>query len=200
MFVDHLTLSLTLYSQHEKKNKKVKHTLIEGRRIPPTIEVAVDAIVKDFARLQNLSKGELNQRDTYYQTVGLLFASMYCSPQGRIHALKVLKLRDVHDIYEKGSTLADEFKTSSKFGYQPILFTSLAKSILTFFLDDIRPGLEQTYPVLLLPSSLLFPSLVNPETPVDSQRQMSNTFSRLLGKFTLTIFFVMIVFQMNFRY
>jgi len=100
-----------------------------------------------------------------------------------MHALKVLKLQDVLDIYHKGSTFSTDFKTSAQYGYQPVLFTGLAKAILTFFLDNIRPGLEITYPYLLSPDSLLVPSPVNPRVPVDSQRHMSNTFQRLMGKF-----------------
>ena len=82
--------------------------------------------------------------ETYNATIGVVFAAMYCSPQGRIGEIKTLKLGQVKDVYQSSSSIltAADFKTSSKYGYQPILFPPLQKRALTFFLDRVRPSLE----------------------------------------------------------
>lgn len=54
--------------------------------------------------------------ETYNATIGVVFAAMYCSPQGRINELKILKLGQVTDVYQSTSSiLTTEFKTSAKF-------------------------------------------------------------------------------------
>jgi hypothetical protein len=122
--------------------------------------------------------------ERYNETVGLIMAAMYCSPQGRIGGLKDLKLGQVVELYEGSSTLlTDEFKTSARFGYQPILFPPLVKRALTFFLDKVRPWLELAYPSLTRPDSLLFASTRDPLKPADTTLHMSKFFQRTLGVF-----------------
>jgi hypothetical protein len=117
-------------------------------------------------------------------TIGVIFAAMYCSPQGRNGGLKVLKLGQVNEVYKSTSTiLTGNFKTSAKFGYQPILFPPLPRRVLTFFLDRIRPSLEAVYPNLTLPESYLFASSRDPTKIADTSRHMAKFFQRTLGNF-----------------
>jgi hypothetical protein len=107
---------------------------------------------------------------------------MYCSPQGRIGELKVLKLGQVADAYQSSSSiLADDFKTSPTFGYQAILFPPLQRRALTFFLDRVRPSLEAAHPELLRPDSHLFASSRDPTRIADTSRHMAKFFQRTLG-------------------
>jgi len=120
--------------------------------------------------------------ETYNATIGVVFAAMYCSPQGRIGEIKTLKLGQVTDVYQSSSSiLTADFKTSSKYGYQPILFPPLQKRALTFFLDRVRPSLEAVYPQLLDPNSHLFASSRDPERIADTSRHMGKYFQRELG-------------------
>jgi len=113
---------------------------------------------------------------------------MYCSPQGRIGELKVLKLGQVADAYQSSSSiLADDFKTSPTFGYQAILFPPLQRRALTFFLDRVRPSLEAAHPELLRPDSHLFASSRDPTRIADTSRHMAKFFQRTLGKFFFLI-------------
>jgi hypothetical protein len=172
------TLTLTKYEHGRRKNKK---QMTEARRIPVDVKSAVEAVIEELARLQALSETELAKTETYNETVGLFFGSMYCSPQGRISGLKNLKLGDVHDIFEDGAVLTDKFKTSAKFGYQPIIFPPLQKKVLAFFLDSVRPHLEAVYPSLRLPESHLFASSRDPTRQADTAHHLNRYYIRTQG-------------------
>jgi hypothetical protein len=176
--------------------------MLEDRRIPADIKTTVDAVIRELDRLESLGDDELARSgillvlflviidalvnnyilETYNATIGVIFAAMYCSPQGRIHELKVLKLGQVTDVYQSASSiLTSDFKTSAKFGWQPILFPPLQKRALTFFLDRVRPSLEAAYPQLLHPDSHLFASSRDPTRIADTSRHMVKFFQRVLG-------------------
>ena len=74
--------------------------------------------------------------------MNLLSASIYCfSCQGRIGAIEDLKFFQGAELLTEGVVLTSKFKTSAKFGYQPVTLPADKAStfLLHFYLTNVRP-------------------------------------------------------------
>jgi hypothetical protein len=78
----------------------------------------------------------------YNRFMNLLSASIYCfSCQGRIGAIEDLKFFQGAELLTEGVVLTSKFKTSAKFGYQPVTLPADKAStfLLHFYLTNVRP-------------------------------------------------------------
>ena len=81
----------------------------------------------------------------YRQFLELLFAAMYVfSPQGRPQAISKLTCSQYNELINEDCTLSREFKTrASGLGYQPVLLSQEAKTIICVYAKHIRPILHR---------------------------------------------------------
>ena len=70
-------------------------------------------------------------RDRYIHMIGLTLAALYVfAPQGRIGGLATMKMDQVQRMVDEGFGFTANFKTSSKYGLQPIVGSPPATSCL----------------------------------------------------------------------
>jgi hypothetical protein len=82
-------------------------------------------------------------KDSFQTFMSILFSLMYVgAPQGRVGGLASLNYKHRDGLITKGYTLAKEFKTRAKYGYQPVL---LPPECLPLFLGYVN----QIYPIVM---------------------------------------------------
>jgi hypothetical protein len=70
-------------------------------------------------------------RDRYVHMIGLTLAALYVfAPQGRIGGLATMQMDQVQRLVDEGFGFTANFKTSSKYGLQPIIGSPQATSCL----------------------------------------------------------------------
>ena len=76
----------------------------------------------------------------YIRFMKLMLASLYAtSPQGRISGINSLCYGDIKDILHDDHTLSKDFKTFTTYTYQPVIFSEVAKELLSTYLKLFRP-------------------------------------------------------------
>lgn len=100
--------------------------------------------VYNMARANSLP----TNKSIYNRYMNLLSASIYCfSCQGRIGAIEDLKLHQGKELLKDGVVLTSKFKTSSKFGYQPVTLPpdKVSTFLLQYYLMNVRPNYLQEH-------------------------------------------------------
>lgn len=103
-----------------------------------------NAIRNEMDWVYTLARGHSTptNKSIYNRFMNLLSASIYCfSCQGRIGAIEDLKFYQGSELLTEGVVLTSKFKTSAKFGYQPVTLPSDKAStfLLQFYLMNVRP-------------------------------------------------------------
>ena len=89
----------------------------------------------------NKSPLEVFDKNTYENFLRMLFASMYVfSAQGRVSAIQNLTYQDGETLYSKKEILTSKFKTSAKYGFQPIVLANVAIRLYDFYWLRLRPA------------------------------------------------------------
>ena len=103
-----------------------------------------NAIRSEMDWVYNLARANSipTNKTIYNRYMNLLSASIYCfSCQGRIGAIEDLKFFQGAELLTEGVVLTSKFKTSAKFGYQPVTLPADKAStfLLHFYLTNVRP-------------------------------------------------------------
>ena len=70
--------------------------------------------------------------------LGVLICYIYSfAPQGRLGGILHLSISQASDMLEKGYALSDTFKTSSKYGYQPVIIPKEVHWLFSLYLKVI---------------------------------------------------------------
>jgi hypothetical protein len=79
----------------------------------------------------------------YRHVLEVLYVGFWVTaPQGRIQGIETLKIKHVDEFEKKGYALNNEFKTSETFKYQPVLLSSITRSLLNIYLTWLRPSVS----------------------------------------------------------
>jgi hypothetical protein len=81
----------------------------------------------------------------YRHVLEVLYVGFWVTaPQGRIQGIETLQLKHVEEFEKKGYALNNNFKTSDTFDYQPVMLSSLTRSLLNIYLKVLRPSVSPT--------------------------------------------------------
>ena len=133
-----------------RQDKKTMQTMIQTRQLPEGRDT--------FEQLQNLQRivqqEAVKMQDVmkpispkiYKHFLGLVVASLYVfCPQGRIHGPESIEMVQVSEMLEIGHTMTEKFKTSVKYGYQPIMIEPFSKSLIETYLEHYRSESSNPY-------------------------------------------------------
>lgn len=123
-------------NRHRQSKRSTHEEQLRLRRIPEFgLADLHRAVVEDWERPvvptqpADLSKG------VYDAHLGHMYSGMYTtSVQGRVGGFGSLQLKDASTMLTESCALSSTFKTSSKFGYQPVMASKLTKEMLEAFL------------------------------------------------------------------
>jgi hypothetical protein len=74
---------------------------------------------------------------TCYKTfMSIMYAALYAlSAQGRVGGLKSLQVKHADELIHEGFVLTTEFKTRSKYGYQPVTTSPMSNKMIQFYVE-----------------------------------------------------------------
>ena len=141
------------YRTSQRKAKKEANSgensiTVQGRvnslRLPPDGFKGLQQIV---AGRFEMASGLITERDVlgidktvYNEFLGLLIAALYVFvPQGRIGGVQSLQFEDYETMMKMGYAMSSAFKTSAKFGYQPVLSNKQINGLITTYFQKLRP-------------------------------------------------------------
>ena len=135
-----------MISQASKENPpKTMEAVVAARNLPSgtvdemwsTLQGAVTKKLPTLAPIPPLQVAS----QFYNWVLGLCCASLYVfAPQGRIHAISTILLRQFEDMKRDGHTLSSSFKTSQRYGYQPIIASPESLQAMEYYINYIRPA------------------------------------------------------------
>lgn len=125
--VSNISKSLAKSIRKSRKEKKSLEYLVSKNKIPHGGLRDLQFACKQGQSLLNIDILNLN-KESFAFIKGWTVASMYSfCPQGRIGAINSMTNQQSDKLFETGMELAEDFKTSQKFGRQPILLPDEAK-------------------------------------------------------------------------
>lgn len=156
--------------------------LVKLRKMPAGGLTEVQTLLlARFHEIKALRKQQLTTEDIHYEVIGISVAALYVyAPQGRIKSIASITLEETIALFNDQSCLKSDFKTGSKYGYQPVLAVPVCLEIIRFYLDNIRPIAEAMHPSLVDNQSPLFASRRTGGL-VGLGRQLKRAFERICG-------------------
>ena len=134
-----------LYAKQRKSEVAAKPNSIEEliamREWPPNgISDLYEAVCQEISWLESvLLNGSVN-KTTYELFMELLYAALYStSAQGRQLALELIQVKALGEMLRSDATFGDKFKTSGKYGLQPIILSETSKYLLRIYMHHFRP-------------------------------------------------------------
>jgi hypothetical protein len=140
-----------LYNKLKKRVQAKRPSCIEdlvaaGRWPAGGMKDLYDAVLSQLEWLRNVvDGGTVITKDIYNLFTQLLSASMYVGcVQGRIGAIQDMLLQEVKKLFTEEYVLSKDFKTSDRFGLQPVTVSNIFLQLLETFLSYFRPATDSS--------------------------------------------------------
>lgn len=115
-------------------------TMVETYRAPVGgLEELQDYVNEKLLWAESLRKDDIDDI-AYKKFMQLLSASLYvCSPQGRWSGVQDMNIKQAAELMEQWYAMSTQFKTNSKYGYQPVTVGHSSHFLLGLYLKHFRP-------------------------------------------------------------
>ena len=121
-------------------SRSIENLVFEGKYPQNGLPQIKSAVIRKLEWAQNLTKANID-RDIHNAFMSLMFASMYTfSVNGRLGGIADAKYGQRDELLTSGHAMTSLFKTSSSYGYQPIVVDyEVARRLLQIYIDCVRP-------------------------------------------------------------
>lgn len=126
---------LSNFQRRRDNSDRSMEKLVQNRHLPEgnlhrQLKTLQDTVHRLLPWARQFCSASVVDGITYKKFLGLLGASFYMfSPQGRVQGIEDVRMSQLTQLLHEGFAQTSKFKTSAKWGYQPVT-TSLVRMLL----------------------------------------------------------------------